>query len=578
MEHDMCGKDCRCARTPQERSGRRLLTRLAAAAIGGGLLLTAASPATGQSRSAAAGPPAGPTLSWLAREFQDGVNGPDNAVDIAYWIDLNGPGSEDDVPYVFITWYHTTDSGATVFATFRYLANYTGPGENEPDRSAFFPAIAIATGTNKAVAMSIDDATGDVYVTGESTDPEGVNGQDYVTIKYDKDLVGAWSGERRYDGPVNDDDVPVDVTFVPSSGEPGLVLVTGRSRGGVTGDDIATVLYDALTGVPSAPLWPNEGDGPGVRRYSGDGFEGDEPVGVLGVALVEEIPPDVLVVVGGTISTLAQGKDIVTLAYAADVGGAGSLVQVRVFNGVDSGDDVATGMVSLTSGVGLSYDPLGSFVAVCGYTPHDEPGSEPHPNDTDYVVLNYTHKDGFDFLRPAWSGNQPARFFNGLAPPEFSDDRPLAIDVGHVSPWNPLNYYVWITGRVREADGTDYDVATIVYKLNVYNSPAYPFYQLIWGVLTDTNEWGTAVDAHGNVAYVGGRVSRGTINNYATFKFDVARAYTPEWTALYRAWQASDTIEAIVGLVDVVDPVFVTGGSGLSATGKDQLSLRYDQP
>ena len=218
MEHDMNRTEYRCAHTsPRDRRGRRILTRVAAGVIGGGLVLGAASPASAQFRSAAAAPP-GPTLCWQAREFHAGgngpVNGPDNAVEIVYWIDdITNPG--EPVNYVFITGYHTTASGATVFATFKYEADYTGQGENEPLFSAFFPPIAGATGTNKAVAMAFDPDTGDVYVTGESSGP---NGQDYVTIRYDTDLDEVWPSEPRYNGPANGDDSPVDIAQYGSPG------------------------------------------------------------------------------------------------------------------------------------------------------------------------------------------------------------------------------------------------------------------------------------------------------------------------------------------------------------------------
>ncbi|MCH7791744.1 MAG: hypothetical protein IID31_05640 [Planctomycetes bacterium] len=564
----------RCAHTwPRDRRGRRLLTRVAAGVIGGGMVLAAGSPASAQFRSAAAAPP-GPTLGWQAREFQDSVNGPDNAVDIQYWFDdITNPG--EPVNYVFITGWQTTSDGATVFATHKYEADYTGQGENEPIFSAFYPDPSGATGTNKAVAMAFDPDTGDVYVTGESSGP---NGQDYVTIRYNKDLGEVWTSVSRYNGPANGDDIPVDIVHYGSTGY--VVAVTGRSLGVGTGDDIATVLYNTLDGTLASGWWPSGVNGPaGERRYDGPGVGPDRPVGVGVIEIVVKGGDGgyVGVFVSGTESTVGEGDNIVTLAYTQ----FGFLSAVRSFDGPESGDDVATAMVSRTKrDQGGVYVPEFSFISTCGYTPGAVQG------DTDYVVVSYWHFINGCHLPvsscledPYVFGDSEFRIWGGPAPAALSDDRPLAIDIR-------ADAWLWITGRVREAEGTAYDIGTIQYDMYGTGSwtqanPAGPdpTAEWIWGVLDDTNEWGTAVDAHGIVAYVGGRVSRGGVNSYAMFKFDVRMPFTPVWTALHRALQASDTIEAIVALDNAVpDPVFVAGGSGLSATGKDQLTLRYDQP
>jgi outer membrane protein assembly factor BamB len=78
------------------------------------------------------------------------------------------------------------------------------------------------------------DATGNVYVTGES---QGAT-FDYVTLKYAPDGTQLW--ERRYDGPGHGYDSARALT-IDSAGN---VIVTGTSKGTSGVLDIATIKYD----------------------------------------------------------------------------------------------------------------------------------------------------------------------------------------------------------------------------------------------------------------------------------------------------------------------------------------------
>jgi hypothetical protein len=103
-------------------------------------------------------------------------------------------------------------------------------------------------GYDQAFKVKVDSSD-DVYVTGWS---EGEStGYDYLTVKYDPAGNKLWA--RRYDGPAHAEDCPNDLVV----DNQGNVIVTGRSFGGPTGFDYATVKYS-----PSGDeLW--------VRRYSG---------------------------------------------------------------------------------------------------------------------------------------------------------------------------------------------------------------------------------------------------------------------------------------------------------------------
>ena len=104
------------------------------------------------------------------------------------------------------------------------------------------------------------DSQGNVIVTGGSKGPNDT--LDYYTIKYDRaDGHVLWT--RRYDGPNNglDEAIAVGVDSADN------VIVTGRSVGLGSGEDIYTVRYVAATGVPN-----------GEFRYTGAGLRTDFPV------------------------------------------------------------------------------------------------------------------------------------------------------------------------------------------------------------------------------------------------------------------------------------------------------------
>jgi hypothetical protein len=85
-----------------------------------------------------------------------------------------------------------------------------------------------------------------IFVTGYSVGASG--GNDYLTVAYE--AVGGqplWA--RRYDGPIHGEDVGVRNASSPDGTR---VFVTGYSDGIGTGEDFATIAYDASSG---ATLW-----------------------------------------------------------------------------------------------------------------------------------------------------------------------------------------------------------------------------------------------------------------------------------------------------------------------------------
>ncbi|MBM3225229.1 MAG: hypothetical protein FJZ47_15705 [Candidatus Tectomicrobia bacterium] len=132
-----------------------------------------------------------------------------------------GPGGD-----VYVT-------GHTVGATENYrTVRYTSTGTVVWSKTYNGPG----SGTDIATAIAVD-ATGNVYVTGRSKG----NGSelDYATIKYAPDGTQLWVA--RYNGPDSDDDEAVAIAIDAT----GNVYVTGESRPAGTGASAyATVKYD----------------------------------------------------------------------------------------------------------------------------------------------------------------------------------------------------------------------------------------------------------------------------------------------------------------------------------------------
>jgi DNA-binding beta-propeller fold protein YncE len=212
---------------------------------------------------------------WLRR-----YNGPENSVDQSYAVTVSPDGST-----LYIAGASIGSTGAWDYAILAYNAatgaqrwvrRYNGP----------------ANGTDQAHAVAVSPDGGTVYVTGFS---DGVtSAEDYLTVAYNA-VTGAQRWVRRYNGPGNGTDEASSVAISPGGG---TVYATGHSAGVTSGDDYATVAYNAATG---AHLW--------VRRYNGPANGTDQ------ASAVAVSPATGAVFITGYSNGSTSGEDYLSVAY-----------------------------------------------------------------------------------------------------------------------------------------------------------------------------------------------------------------------------------------------------------------------
>ena len=169
-------------------------------------------------------------------QWHGSVSGPGGSTSAAYDVTFDPQGN------VIAAGYLDNTNEAADLA----VAKYSAAGELLWQRSY----SNIQGGEDVAKRVRTDTA-GNVYVTGYS---DGQNtATDYVTLKYD--ATGTLQWVARYDGPAHGRDEAADLAI----DRWGNVVVTGKSDGGPTGFDYATVKYSAS----GQELW--------VRRYDGLG-------------------------------------------------------------------------------------------------------------------------------------------------------------------------------------------------------------------------------------------------------------------------------------------------------------------
>jgi len=384
------------------------------------------------------------------------------------------------------TWFGATMPAFAESVDTAWVRIYTGPGN----------------GYDCARAITVDDS-GNVYVTGYSSGSE--TSEDYTTIKYYSNGDTAWI--RSYNGP---GDFMDDAYAIVADGS-GNVYVTGRSYGGNTSFDYATIKY-----------YPN-GDTAWVRRYNGSANAGD-----VSCAIVVDSSGNVYVT--GYSHSLGNGTfyDYATIKYYP----GGDTAWVRIYDGPGNDDDEATA---------ITVDGSGS-VYITGY-------SYGSGSFSDYTTIKY-YSNG----DTAW-----VRRYNG---PGNSWDYANALVVDHSG-------NVYVTGFSYGSE-MFFDCATIKYNpdgdtawVRRYNAPPGN---------GDNGARAIAMDSFGNVYVTGYSYNNETYSDFATIKYSLDGDIS--WIRTYDG-PGNDADEANALAVDVSGNVYVTGSSYRSGTYSDYATIRY---
>ncbi len=383
----------------RQRKTARYLTRACAAAAAG--IVLAALGVTGASASATA-PRARTAVSVTGSGTSLAATSPGAQLWVARY-DNPGNGGATSVAVspngtaVFVTGYTTTASGTEDYATVAYndatgaqlwAATYNDPGH----------------ATDQAYSVAVSPNGKAVFVTGESLPTAG--GEDYATVAYNA-ATGAQLWAARYDGPSNDS-AGAEVTVSSS----GTVFVTGYSLGTPTGDDYATVAYNAATG---AQLW--------AARYDGFGSGGNYAHSVA-------VSPDgtAVFVTGYSLGT-NDGYDYATVAYNA---ATGAQLWVKRYDGPGSGDDQA---------YSVAVSPTGGAVFVTGYADTTSTSA-----GYDYTTIAYNAATGAQLWLASYNG--PAK--------STSEAYSLAV--------SPSGGTVYVTGSSWGCVCGGVDYATVAYN------------------------------------------------------------------------------------------------------------------
>ena len=283
--------------------------------------------------------------------------------------------------------YETVAYGAATGGRL-WASRYSGPGKYQ----------------DNPVAVAVSPAGSTVFVTGW-TSSTGNATTYYQTVAYSA-ATGRMLWARLYSGPANETDGAAAVAVSPAGT---MVFVTGDAGGWGTGDDYATVAYNAATG---RQLW--------VRRYNGpaNGFDGACSVAVS--------PGGSMVFVTGGSQGRKSGSDAATVAYSA---ATGRQLWVRRYNGPANGSDGACS---------VAVSPDGGKVFVSG-------GSKGRTTGDDYLTAAYAAATGRQLWVSRYTG--PASKTDGAAAVAAS----------------PGGTTVFVTGE-SQGRTTAYDFATVAYN------------------------------------------------------------------------------------------------------------------
>jgi PKD repeat protein len=270
---------------------------------------------------------------WSAR-----FNGPTNCYDI-----LEDMARDPNTGNVYVSGSTSTDPLMSYGALDYQIVAYSATGAELWNRTF----DGTANDNDSAYAMAVDPSSGNLYVTGRSSNGWATD-YEYVTLAYSSTGTKLWEARRYSDNFLHFYDDYVDITVGPS----GTVYFTGT----LDGDYIITIAYDPLTGSElwNATLDPH-------HAFS------DHPSAIVVDPNTENIYVSATHTLGGddsnyiTIAYDSSGNELWTVSYDGPANGedeatdialdsAGNVYVTGFSMGLTSGSDYAT----------VSYDSSGN--------------------------------------------------------------------------------------------------------------------------------------------------------------------------------------------------------------------------
>jgi len=472
--------------------------------------------------------------AWVAR-----YNGTGNLGDIAYGIAVDQLGNV----------YTTGSSGGTLgyaeFTTVKYDSSGT-----ELWTSRYRYPITPSTDVARFVAV---DVSGNVYVAGESVGGPGLS-IDFAIVKYNSAGTEQWV--MRYDSGVDGPDYPAALAL----DDGGNVYVTGRSAR--NNDDYVTIKYSSA----GAEQWTAYYDGAagGTDRPADLAVDATGNVFVTGWSSA-----------GGGYDQFATVKyDISGIQQWVAFHGTGYSRNERVIldqNGnvyvagsSDRSDNLAayvdpdyTTIKYNSSGIEEWASFYRGWYHSLAYTRAIVPDGEGGLYLTGWSVREAGTEDYATIRYDSLGVEQWVRRYNGPGN-EIDMASGLTVD---------LLGNVYVTGTSR--DGSD-DYATVKYDpsgvqqwVQRYNGPGNSFD----GAVAITS------DTPGNVYVTGGSSGSGSLEDYATIKYNPSGVQ--QWAARYNG---SDNLsdEATAITADDAGNIYVTGWSTGLSTSRDYATLKYN--
>lgn len=346
-----------------------------------------------------------------------------------------------------------------------------------------------------------------VFVTGITT--VSTSNDNYATVSYSA-ATGAevWAAQYAGNGAIN------GATSVAVSPDGSMVFVTGSSAAAASGDDFATVAYEASTGTQ---LW--------ARRWAGPGASNDD------AAAVAVAPGGHTVLVTGT-SSQPGGPVAVTIAYDAATGAS---KWTRQYNG--------------SGAAALAVKPDGSTVYVTG------------TNGTDFTTIGYGVAGG----ARKWVSRYQARTTLGGDPAISA--RSIA-----VAPGGSTVYITGTAGNAARKHGPGHDYAVVAYRASTgaqlwarrYNGTGN----------RDDEAHSVTVGPNGRTVYVtGGSLGTNGHLDYATVAY--GSSGTQLWSARFNGPEGGNAAGWAVRASSNGQSVYVTG-SYETDTGSNFTTIAYN--